>query len=474
MLDKLKNSLQDTIHKLSNALFIDDKLITELVKDLQRALLQADINVKLVLEIAQNIKKRIKEDKTPPGLSKKDHLTHILYEELSNIVGGEFVPITVTRPSKTEPFTIMLVGLFGNGKTTTAGKLAKYYAKRGFKIALLSTDTWRPAAFAQLQQLGKQVDVPVFGDPTLKDPTAIYAKFKPKLTEFDIVIVDTAGRDALNEELVTEIIALRESVNAQETLLVINADIGQAAQKQAELFHTHCNVTGVIVSKLDGTAKGGGALTACRIVGAPVKFIGVGEKIDDLEEFKPKNFIGQLLGMGDLEKLLAKAEEAFDQEDAQDLGKRLLKGEFTLIDLYEQMLAMKKMGPLNKIVDLIPGFSSAQIPKEMLASQEGKMEDWKIIMDSCTKKELEDPLILNPSRIDRIAKGSGRTEQEVRELVKHYKQSKKMMKAFKGMGSLDSIDKDPSQMSQKDQARMMKKMGNFKNIMKQMGKGKMR
>jgi signal recognition particle subunit SRP54 len=471
MLDKLKNSLQDSIKKISSALFVDDKLINELVKDLQRALLQADINVKLVFEIAKNIKTRIKEEQTPAGLSKKDHLIHILYEELTHIVGGEFTPITIKRPSKSEPFTIMLVGLFGNGKTTTCGKLAKYYAKRGYKVAMISTDTWRPAAFEQLKQTGAQIDIPVFGDPTLKTPTEIYEKYKQRLIEYDVVLVDTAGRDALNEELVTEIDQITAAVNAQETLLVLNADIGQAAQKQAQLFNDHCNITGVVVTKLDGTAKGGGALTACRVVGAPVRFVGLGEKVDDFEEFKPKNFVGQLLGMGDMEKLLAKAEEAFDVEEAQDLGKRMLKGEFTLIDLYEQMSAMKKMGPLNKIVELIPGFNSAQIPKEALAMQQGKMEDWKIIMDSCTKAELEDPSIMNAGRVARIAKGCGREEKDIRELLKHHKQSKKMMKAFKGMGNMGGMDKDPSQLSAKDQARMMKKMGNMKNVMNQMMKG---
>ena len=471
VLDKLKNSLQETINKISGSLFVDDKLINELVKDLQRALLHADINVKLVFEIAKNIKTRIKDEQTPAGLSKKDHLIHILYEELTQIVGGEFEPITITKPNKNEPYIIMLVGLFGNGKTTSCGKLAKYYAKRGYKVGMVSTDTWRPAAYEQLKQLGAQIDVPVFGDPTQKTPTDIFTKFKSEYDQFDILLVDTAGRDAMNDELVAEIKELNAVVQSHYTLLVLNADIGQAAQKQAELFHEHTDVKGVIVTKLDGTAKGGGALTACSVVGAPVKFIGIGEKISDLEEFKPKNFVGQLLGMGDMEKLLAKAEEAFDGEDAQDLGKRLMKGDFTLIDLYEQMKAMKKMGSMSSIMNMIPGMGNMNIPKDMLTQQEGKMEGWRIIMDSCTQAELEDPTIMSPSRIERIVKGSGTTEREVRDMLKQHKQSKKMMKMFKGMGNVDgAVD---GQISQKQQAKMMKKMGNMKNVMKQLGKGGM-
>ncbi len=473
VLDSLSNSLKNTIQKVKNALFVDDTLINELVKDLQRSLLQADINVSLVLTIAKNIKETLKTQSAPQGLSQKDYLIHVVYTELATILGGEFKPITITRPSKKKPFTIMLVGLFGNGKTTTAGKLAKYYTKRGFKVAMVSTDTWRPAAYEQLKQTGEKIQVPVFGDVSQKNPAKIYTSFEKEFAEFDILLVDTAGRDALNDELITEISTLHKTVQPQETLLVMNADIGQSAQKQATTFHEHCGVTGVIITKLDGTAKGGGALSACAITKAPVKFIGTGEKVDDFEEFKPKNFVGQLLGMGDLEKLLDKVQDAITEEDAEDLSKRLLKGEFTLIDLYEQMQAMKKMGPISKVMDLIPGMGSLQIPKEALNVQQEKITIWKYIMDSCTKKELEDPSIMTISRIERIAKGSGREEKEVREMIKHHKQSKKMMKAFKGMVPTDGGNGSEKQ-SEKQMQKAMKKMGNMKNLMKQMTHGKLK
>lgn len=465
VLDALSKSLKNSIAKIRSAIFVDEKLINELIKDVQRSLLQADVNVSLALEIAQNMREQMKQN-PPKGLTKKDYLVHVLYSELARILGGDYAPITITRKSKELPFQILLVGLFGNGKTTHCGKLAKYFSKRGYKVAMVSTDTWRPAAYTQLVQLGKQIGVTVFGDPTKKDPTEIYNSFKKSYQEYDILLIDSAGRDALNEELIAEIDRLYNACKPDETFLTITADVGQAAKKQAETFHKTCHVSGIIVSKMDGTAKGGGALSACAVTGAPVKFIGVGEKIDDIEEFKPKNFVSQLLGMGDLEKLLEKASQAISEEDATDLGKKLLKGEFHLIDMYEQMQAMKKMGPLSQVLELIPGMGQMQIPKEALDVQQEKLETWKYIMDSCTKKELEDPSLIDSQRIARIAKGCGQDEQEVRDLLKHYKQSKKMMKMFKGVNPEDLGEQ--SQKNPQKMQKMMRKMGNVQNMMKGM------
>jgi signal recognition particle subunit SRP54 len=430
VLEKLGSSLKNTLGKITSALFVDEKLVNELVKDIQRALLAADVNVKMVFELSKKIKERILKEDTPGTLSKKEWLTKIVYDELTHFLGGKEAKIDLDK----KPLTIMMVGLFGNGKTTTTAKLGKYFMKRGMKVALLSTDTWRPAACEQLKQLGKQINATVYGNPEQKDPVAIYKQFKPELDKADLVIVDTAGRDALSDELIQELDTLNKEVNPDHVYLVMGADVGQAAQKQAEVFNATCNVDGVIITKLDGTAKGGGALAACSVTGAKVHFIGVGEKIDDLEKFRPANFVGKMLGMGDMEALLEKAKEAISEEDAQDLGKKLLKGEFSLIDLYEQMQTMKKMGPLTKVVEMIPGFSQAKLPKELLEGQEGKLETWKFIMGSMTKEELEDPGILNPERIDRIAKGAGVAVKEVRELIKQHQQGKKMMKMFKGGG----------------------------------------
>ncbi|MCH8329126.1 MAG: signal recognition particle protein [Nanoarchaeota archaeon] len=441
VLDKLGESLKNTLSKIAKSIFVDDKLINELVKDIQRALLQSDVNVKLVFDLTTKIKERIKSEETPAGLTKKEHLINIVYEQLVDFLGKEQYKIEI----KEKPFKIMLIGLFGSGKTTTAGKLAKYFTTRGHKVALIGLDTHRPAAMDQIEQIAKQAKVPCFINKKEKNPLNVWNEFKDEYKKYDILIIDTSGRDALSKNLIEEIELLNEKIKPNENLLIISADIGQAAQKQAEQFNKSCNITGVVISKMDGTAKGGGALTACAVSNAPIKFIGVGEKIDDLEHFNPKGFVGRLLGMGDLEALLEKAKEAINVEDAEDLGKKFLKGEFNLIDLYEQMSAMKKMGSLKKIVEMIPGFSSLQLPKEMLDVQEGKLDKWKIAMQSMSKEELENPDEITSARIDRISKGSGIPVSTIRELIKQYRQSKKIVKMFKG--------------NKMDMSKMMKKFG---------------
>jgi len=450
VLEKLGSSLKSSLSKIANAIFVDDKLINELIKDLQRSMLQADVNVQLVFELTKNIKERIKNEKTPAGLTKKEHLINIVYEELVIFLGKEPRKIEFTR----KPYVMMLLGLFGSGKTTTSGKLASYYSKRGFKVALVGLDVHRPAAMAQIEQVAKKVNVPVFIDKKEKDPVKIWNNIKHELDKYDLVIVDTAGRDALSADLIEEIETINKLIKADERLLVISADIGQAAQKQAQQFHESCNISGVIVTKMDGTARAGGALSACAVTKAPIVFIGVGEQAADLETYNPKGFVGRLLGMGDIEALLDKAREAITEEDAQDLGKKFLKGEFNLLDLYEQMSAMKKMGSLSKIAEMIPGFGQLQLPKEMLDVQEGKLENWRYAMDSMTKEELEDPEIMSSDRIERIAKGSGLKTNDIRELIKQFKQSKKIVKMFKGKGAGDM----------KDMQKMMKRFGGAKGM----------
>ncbi|MBN1157733.1 signal recognition particle protein [Candidatus Woesearchaeota archaeon] len=427
VLEKLGESLKNTLSKIAKSLFVDEKMINELVKDIQRALLQADVNVKLVFELTNAIKQRAMKEEAPSGLTKKDQLVHIVYEELVKFLGGEGAKITV----RGKPFKIMLLGLFGSGKTTTAGKLARFFSKRGYKVALLGLDVHRPAAMDQIEQIGKSLNVPVFTDRKEKNAVKIWKNNQKELNTYDIVIIDTAGRDALSGDLIKEIKEITDQTKSEERLLVISADIGQAAQKQADEFHNSCNITGVVATKMDGTAKAGGALTACAATNAPIKFIGVGEKSDALEEFRPEGFVSRLLGMGDLEALLEKAREAISEDEAEDLSKKLVKGEFNLIDLYDQMQAMKKMGPLNKIAEMIPGFGQIKMPKEMLNVQEEKLQRWRYIMDSMSKEELEDPELISAARIERIAKGAGAEASEVRELLKQYKQSKKLIKMLK-------------------------------------------
>jgi signal recognition particle subunit SRP54 len=445
VLDKLGESLKNTLQKIARSIFVDEKLIDELVKDIQRALLSADVNVKLVLELSKNIKKRALEEKPPKTIPLREHVVKVVYEELVKFLGEEKAEIKI---EKKKPFKIMMVGLFGSGKTTTIGKLAKYYIKRGYKVAALGLDVHRPAAPEQLSQICKKINIPCFIDKKEKNPIKIYEEYESEFKKYDLLIIDTAGRDALSKDLIKEISDLNKKIKPHENLLILSADIGQAAKEQAEKFHESCGITGIIITKLDGTAKGGGSLSAAAVTNAKVKFIGVGETVDDIETFNPKGFVGRLLGMGDLEALLEKSKGAISEEQAKDLGKKLLKGEFNLLDLYEQMESMSKMGPLSKIFDMIPGMGSIKIPKEMLNVQEDKLKKWKFMLQSMTKQELEDPDIIDGKRVERIAKGSGTSIHEVRELLKQYKQSKKLMKMMKG----------------KDPEKMMKRFGKIKGF----------
>ncbi|HLC72681.1 MAG TPA: signal recognition particle receptor subunit alpha [Candidatus Nanoarchaeia archaeon] len=443
VLDALGSSLKNTLKKIAQSVFVNDKLLDELVREIQRALLQADVDVKLVFELTNSIKQRAKEDKPPTSVTQREYLVTIVYQELVKFFGEEKKGITIT---KKKPFKIMMLGLYGSGKTTSIGKIAKYYQKRSYKIAVVGLDVHRPAASLQLQQLADQLKIPAFIDSKEKNALKVWKKYEKDYADFDILLVDTAGRDALDKELVEEIEEVNKAVQADERLLVLSADIGQAARKQAQQFHDSCGVTGVIVTKLDGTAKGGGSLSACAATKAPIKFIGVGEKMEDLEEFNPAGFVGRLLGMGDIEALLEKAKEAMTEEQAEDLGKKMMQGDFSLIDLHEQLSAMRKMGPLSKIMEMIPGMGKIQMPKEALQVQEEKIILWKHIMSSCTKQELEHPDTLTKNRIERIATGSGVAVKDVRDLLKQYHQSKKFMKMMKG----------------KNPEKMMKKFGAMK------------
>jgi len=427
VLDRLSDSLKNALKKLTSGK-VDKDAVEALGEEIKKALISADVSIKLSREISEKIQKRALKEKVAGGLTAKEHTLNIVYEELTSLLGDKFEEInTETKPTK-----IMLVGLFGAGKTTTAGKLAKFYKKRGKKIALVQTDTWRPAAYAQLKQLSEALKIDFYGDPKETDPSKIYKTFEKDLSRYELVIIDTAGRDALNSELTDEIKSIDKSVNAQEKILVLSGDIGQAAEKVAQNFHNNIGVTSVIITKLDGTAKGGGSLSAAAVTNARVKFIGVGEKLDALEEFKPKNFVSRLLGMGDLETLLEKAKDAIDSETAEKTAKNIMKGEMSFNDLYQQMEAVRKMGPLGQVANMIPGMSKMNIPKSALNEQEEKMKVWKYMMDSMTTEEKDDPSLMNESRIERITTGSGRSLDEMRDLIKQYKQMKKMMKTISG------------------------------------------
>ena len=427
VLNKLSDALRKSLDSLkSNKL--DKSAIEDLCSNIKKSLLSSDVSLDLVKQLVDKIEKRSLTEKVVAGLSSKDHVVNIVYEELTNLLGDKFVELETSK----KPTIIMMLGLFGAGKTTTTGKLAKRLKKTGKKIALIQTDTWRPAAYAQLKQLASAIKIDFFGDPSERNPKKIFEKFKKELSNYEIIIVDTAGRDSLNKELTDEIVELNDSVKADEKLLVLSADIGQSAKKVAESFEKNVGITGIIVTKLDGTAKGGGALSAASATNSNIKFIGTGEKLDNLEEFKPKNFVSRLLGMGDLETLLEKAKDAISKEDAEKNMKNMMKGEFSFNDLYTQMESMNKMGSLSQIANLIPGMSKMNISKEMFGEQQEKMNTWKIMMDSMTKEEKETPSLMNESRISRISNGSGKPIDSLRELIKQHKQMKKMMKKLTG------------------------------------------
>jgi len=420
VLDKLGSSLKQTLKKIAGMGIVDKEAVEAVVRDLQRALLQADVDVQLVAELSESIKKSVLGAKLPPGMSLREHFIKTLYDEVVRFLGEETGKIELKKQR------ILLIGLFGSGKTTTCGKISRWFKTKGLKPALVACDTHRAAAQTQLKQIGKQIGVPVYSEG--KNPHDI-AKKALKESREDVLIFDSAGRDALDPELAKELKKLGSLVKADEVLLVIPADLGQATRRQSEEFSKLVGITGIVVTKLEGTAKGGGALAATATVKAPVKFIGVGEKLEDLEAYDPKRFVSKLIGYGDIQGLLDKAKEVGIKEEGM---KKIMEGKFTLNEFYDQIESMQKMGSLSKITEMIPGMGKMKIPKGMLDVQEGKMKKWRFIIDSMTPKEREDPDVLSAQRVKRIAKGSGTSESDVRELIKHYKQVKKIMKITKG------------------------------------------
>ncbi len=437
MLDKLGDSLKRTLRKITTSFSADKELIESAVKEIQRALIVSDVNVKLVFELSKRIKTRAMEEKPKAGISRKEQLVTIIYEELTRYLGlDEKLEINKT------PYFIMLIGLFGNGKTTTSVKLGYYLKKKGYKVALLQTDTYRPAAYEQMKQNADKVHIDAFGDPSEKNALKIYDKFKKELKKYDVIIVDTAGRDALSEDLIDELDHLKAKINPNSVFLVMGADVGQGAEKQAKAFKEVADIDGVIITKMDGSAKGGGALSACKLANAPVYFIGTGEKIEEFEEFDVKKFVSRLIGFGDLETLLDKLKEEFTEEDAKDIEKRFKEGKINLLDVYNQLKTIKKFGSLKKIINLIPGLSSLPISNEMLQSQEGMLKYWEVAINSFTVEELENPDIINDSRIERVARGSGISKDKVAELIQGYKKMKKTMKMFGGnKGKMNALMK---------------------------------
>ncbi len=454
VLDKLGSSLKSGINKISNAIFVDKKLIDGIVKDIQKSLIEADVNIELVFALSQKIKK-LAYDETIRGIDKKEQLVKLIHDEINLLIGGD-LGSGIKKLKLPKRASIIFLGLYGVGKTTTIAKLGFYYAKRGRKVALLGLDTQRPAAMDQLEQMAEKAKIPAFVDKEEKNPIKIIKKYKNDLKKYDLVLIDTAGRDGLNKELIKEIKKLDKELKPDYRILVISADIGQIAKTQAEEFQKALSIDGVIITRMDGTAKAGGALTACAETNAPVFFIGVGEQIHEIETFNPEKFIQRLLGMGDLESLLEHVKSAIDEKQQKRIEDRMKEGKFTLLDLYSQLEQMNKMGSMDKLMGMIPGMSAAKVPKNILEKQEAKMKHWKNAISSMTEDEIENPEILEKqtNRIRRIAKGSGTTTTELRELLKQYKMLKEMMGLQGGFGDGKIDQKTMQKMAKKFQGKM--------------------
>jgi len=428
MLDNLKSSLRAAIKKIVNSSGIDEELIKELSKDIQRSLLQSDVNVKMVFEITKNIENRSLNESPPPGLSRKDHIVKILYDELAKLLGNE----TEFHFQSGKVNKVLMLGIQGSGKTTVTSKLAKFLTKQGYRVAVIGADTFRPGALTQLKTMCEKSDVEVYGENSNENPSEIVKNGLKHFqkTNLDIILIDTAGRHKQEKDLLDEMKQINKTAYPDLALLVIDGTIGQQCFAQAEAFHKTVPVGGIIITKLDSSAKGGGALAASAATGAQVMYIGTGERIDDLEVFSPTRFVGRLLGMGDIQAVLDLAKRLENEADDVRM-KRISSGKMNMEDFYFQLEEVTKVGSFQGLLDTMPGLSG-MVKEDQIEKMEERVDKWRYIIQSMNEGEKKDPDLLNASRIKRIARGSGWPEHEVKELVKNYKNSKNIMKASKG------------------------------------------
>jgi len=456
MLERLGAVLKKATDKIANAIFLDKNLVDSIIKDLQRALIEADVNVKLVKDLSDKIR-QLAVDERIKDIEKKEHIIKLLHDELIKIL-GEYKELKLVEKQN----RIILLGLYGAGKTSCVSKIGNYFAKRGKKVALVGLDVHRPAASEQLKQLAEKNHLNYFIDEKEKNAIKIWKNNEKKLKDYDVIIIDTAGRHSLDKDLIKEIKDLGKEIKPTETILVMPADIGQAAKAQAKDFKEALNISGVIITRMDSSAKGGGALTACAETNAPVYFITTGEKINDLESFNPESFLSRLLGMGDLQTLIEKVKLAGDEGKQLEMQKRLESGKLTLNDVVEQVKTMGSMGGFEKIKSMIPGFSGAKIPDEMLETQEAKIAKWEHIIKSMTPNERENPELLEDkktgnSRMNRIAKGAGVHTSDIRSLLKQYKMLSELVKSGSSMDMSEG-----GMLSQKQMMKLAKKFGKKK------------
>src|SRR3954464_15325254 len=422
------DALSDRFDGMSNGLRsrgrLGEKEVDEVLREIRVALLEADVNFKVVKNLVARIKEQCVGAQLSASLSPAQQVIKIVHEELVNTLGGDTLRITyASKP----PTVLLLAGLQGSGKTTAAGKLARWFKQQGRHPLLVGADLQRPAAVDQLRVLGKQVDVPVFSEPT--DPVEVSRKGVEEAQRLgrDVLIVDTAGRLHIDEEMMDQVRHISDAVHPNYTFLVVDAMTGQDAVNVAESFHQTLAIDGVILSKLDGDSRGGAALSVKEVIGRPIAFASVGEKLGDWEAFHPDRMAGRILGMGDVLTLIEKAEQAYDQDEAAKAAEKLQKGSFTLEDFLEQMQQVKKMGPIQNLVGMLPG-----IPKELKNAEIDEKEIGRIeaIIRSMTPEERREPQIMNGSRRLRVAQGSGTTTNEVNQLLKQFKDMQKMMRMF--------------------------------------------
>lgn len=427
VLEKLGSSLHDSIRKLVRMPIVDEKAIEEYLRDIQRALLQADVNVNIILELSERIRRGAKKE-LPSGISRRDHIIRLTHEEIVRVLGGEKGKKLELESGR--PNVLMLVGIQGSGKTTTVVKLARDLVKRGMKVGVICTDTYRPGALAQLKQMAENIGVRTFGDEKEKNAVEIAKRGVKTFTEerVDVILLDTAGRHKNEDELLSEMKTMAQIVKPDQIILVVDGTIGQQATIQAEKFNATTSIGGIIISKLDSSARGGGALSAVAATDAPILYVGTGEKAEDLESFEPSQFVGRLLGMGDITSLVKRVKEA-DIPTSKKQIKAVMSGKLTLVDVYEQLESMRRLGPLGKILSMVPGLGY-NIPKDQIETVETKMKRWRYVIDSMTEEEKRTPKILNSKRIRRIARGSGTQEKDVRELIQQYTMMRKMMRTL--------------------------------------------
>ncbi|MEL9991572.1 MAG: signal recognition particle protein Srp54 [Thermoproteus sp.] len=413
------------IERIRGVEYIDEQTLAEISRELQRSLLKADVPLDLVKAFSDTAIRRIKEERPPPGIPIKDFVVYVIYQELVKLLGGEAEP-DLRLPKR--PYVMMLLGVEGSGKTTTAAKIALFYMKRGVKVGLVETDTIRPAAFDQLKQLAEKIGAPFYGEKDGSNAVEIALRGLERLKGLDLLIIDTAGRHKNEQALLEEVKAIYDAVKPDEVVLVVDATVGRQAAAQAEAFMRYVPIHSAVITKMDSTARGGGALAAIAKTGAKVKFIGVGEGVDEVEPFNPKKFVARILGMGDLEALVERIKAVFEEEE---LLEELESGKLDLLTFKKQIDALLKLGPLSKVLELLPGTLASKVSDEQIELSQKNLKKWRAILSSMTLEELKDPSILNASRIRRIAIGAGVTPKDVKDMLRAYEAMKKMAKTLK-------------------------------------------